>query len=112
MFIKVGFWRNIPELYNWALQGFFQSYLLELGYIFNIAKNYCDGNLNIVETSAILNVILFSVYHFWSPWLIVTRIIAMFPLYYFVYKKNLLKLAILVHCLANFTDVTVLITLL
>ncbi|WP_431027028.1 lysostaphin resistance A-like protein [Lysinibacillus sp. LZ02] len=62
--------------------------------------------------SVILNVILFSVYHFWSPWLILSRIIAMLPLYYFVYKKDSLKLAILVHCLCNFTDVIVLIALL
>ncbi|MBS4218311.1 CPBP family intramembrane metalloprotease [Bacillus sp. FJAT-49711] len=59
-----------------------------------------------------LNVLLFSVYHFWSPWLIISRIIAMLPLYYFVYKKDSLKLAIFVHCLCNFTDVVVIITLL
>lgn len=62
--------------------------------------------------SVLFNVVLFSVYHIWSPWLILSRIIAMFPLYYFVYKKDSLKLAILVHCLCNFTDVVVLITLL
>lgn len=62
--------------------------------------------------SVFFNVILFSVYHFWSPWLIITRIIAMLPLYYFVYKKDSLKLAILVHCLCNFTDVVFFITLL
>ena len=62
--------------------------------------------------SVLFNVVLFSVYHFWSPWLILSRIISMFPLYYFVYKKDSLKLAILVHCLCNFTDVVVLITLL
>ncbi|WP_080648312.1 CPBP family glutamic-type intramembrane protease [Clostridium pasteurianum] len=55
--------------------------------------------------SVLLNVILFSVYHFWSPWLIIARILGMLPLYYCVYKKDSLKLAILVHCLVNFTDV-------
>lgn len=64
------------------------------------------------KSSVIFNVILFSFYHFWSPWLIGSRIIAMFPLYYIVYKKDSLKLAILVHCLCNFTDVVVFITLL
>lgn len=62
--------------------------------------------------SVILNVLLFAVYHFWSPWLILSRIIALLPLYYVVYKKDSLKLAILVHCLCNFTDVVILITLL
>jgi uncharacterized protein len=62
--------------------------------------------------SVLLNVILFSVYHFWSPWLVITRIIGLFPLYYCVYKKDSLKLAILVHCLSNFTDVVAFIMLL
>lgn len=55
--------------------------------------------------SVLLNVTLFAVYHFWTPWLIISRIIMFLPLFYFVYKKDSLKLAILVHCLANFTDV-------
>lgn len=62
--------------------------------------------------SVLLNVVFFAAYHFWSPWLIVSRIIAMLPLYYIVYKKNSLKLAILVHCFLNFTDVVTLIALL
>ncbi len=61
--------------------------------------------------SVLLNAVLFSVYNFQSPWLIITRIIYMLPLYYFVNKKDSLKLGILVHCLANFIDV-VLLTLL
>lgn len=55
--------------------------------------------------SVLLNVILFSVYHFWSPWLIITRIVGLLPLYYCVYKKDSLKLGILVHCSLNFLDV-------
>lgn len=62
--------------------------------------------------SVLLNVILFSVYHFYQPWLIMTRIAAMLPLYYFVYKKDSLKLGIVVHCLANFIDVVAYATLL
>ncbi|HEX2946823.1 MAG TPA: CPBP family intramembrane glutamic endopeptidase [Clostridia bacterium] len=61
--------------------------------------------------SVLLNVILFSVYHFWSPWLIIARIAVMLPLYYCVYKKDSLKLAIIVHCLVNFTDVVSLLSL-
>ncbi|MEW9094646.1 MAG: CPBP family intramembrane glutamic endopeptidase [Clostridiaceae bacterium] len=62
--------------------------------------------------SVLINVVLFAVYHFWSPWLIISRILAFFPLYYYVYKKDSLKLAIAVHCLANFTDVVALAMLL
>lgn len=60
----------------------------------------------------LFNVILYSVYHFYQPWLIITRVVAMLPLYYFVYKKDSLKLGITVHCLANFADVVSYMTLL
>lgn len=60
----------------------------------------------------ILNVALFSIYHFWSPWLILARIVAFLPLFYVVYRKDSLKLGIFVHCLANFTDVVSFVMLL
>ncbi len=60
----------------------------------------------------LLNTLLFSLYHMWSPWLIMTRLVAMLPLYWVVYKKDSLLLAILVHCLCNFTDVIALFMLL
>lgn len=62
--------------------------------------------------SVLLNVILFSVYHFYTPWLIITKIATMLPLCYFIYKKDSLKLGILVHCLAQFADVILYISLL
>lgn len=65
------------------------------------------GNLGVL-----LNTLLFSLYHLWSPWLIVTRLVAMLPLYWVVYKKDSVKLAILVHCLCNFTDVVAILMVL
>ncbi|NME84188.1 CPBP family intramembrane glutamic endopeptidase [Clostridium sp. SM-530-WT-3G] len=62
--------------------------------------------------SVLFNVTLFSIYHFCQPWLIIARIAAMLPLYYCVYKKDSLKLGIVVHCLGNFTDVVSYMTLL
>lgn len=62
--------------------------------------------------SVLINVVLFAVYHLWSPWLIIARIVVMLPLYYCVYKKDSLKLGIIVHCLVNFTDVISLVVLL
>lgn len=60
----------------------------------------------------LLNTLLFSLYHLWSPWLLVTRFVAMLPLYWVASKKDSLMLAILVHCLCNFTDVLALLSLL
>lgn len=62
--------------------------------------------------SVLINMVLFAVYHFWSPWMIVARVVAFLPLFYWVYKKKSLKLSIAVHCLANFTDVVALLMLL
>ncbi|MHC1685498.1 MAG: CPBP family intramembrane glutamic endopeptidase [Clostridiaceae bacterium] len=60
----------------------------------------------------LINVILFAIYHFWSPWDTVARIFAMLPLYYLVYKKDSLKLAIFTHVLCNSLDVVNMLMLL
>jgi membrane protease YdiL (CAAX protease family) len=62
--------------------------------------------------SVLINTVLFVVYHLWSSWMIVAGVIAFLPLFYWVYKKDSLKLSIIVHCLANFTDVVALVMLL
>lgn len=62
--------------------------------------------------SVLFNAILFAVYHFYSPWLILTKIAIMLPLCYFVYKKDSIQLGILVHCLAQLADVIFYVTLL
>lgn len=60
----------------------------------------------------VLNTTLFSIYHFWSPWMILARAIGLLPLYLVTSKKNTLVLPILVHCLCNFMDVAMLLALL
>lgn len=62
--------------------------------------------------SVLINTVLFALYHVWTPWLLIARIVGMLPLFYIVYKKDSLKLSITVHCLCNFTDVAALIMLL
>lgn len=51
--------------------------------------------------SPLVNVALFSLYHFFSPWQNITRILAFFPLAYAVYKKKNIYLSIMAHCLLN-----------
>lgn len=53
----------------------------------------------------LLHVFLYATYHFYQPWMIIARVASMMPLYYFVYKKDSLKLGIVVHSIGNFTDV-------
>ncbi|MGE5138213.1 MAG: lysostaphin resistance A-like protein [Rudaea sp.] len=49
----------------------------------------------------LVNVVLFSLYHFWLPWENLTRIITLLPIVYAVYWKRNIYLSILVHCLLN-----------
>lgn len=45
--------------------------------------------------------ILFSVYHFITPWQNPARILAFTPLYYLAWWKRNIYIAILVHCAGN-----------
>jgi len=48
-----------------------------------------------------INVALFSLYHFFSPWQFITRVLAFYPLAFVVRKKSNLYLSIVTHCLLN-----------
>jgi uncharacterized protein len=49
----------------------------------------------------LINVLLFSMYHFFSPWQNITRIVALIPLVYVVAWKRNIYLGVFVHCLVN-----------
>lgn len=51
----------------------------------------------------LLNVVLFSVYHFFSPWRNLERILAMLPGIYLVQWKRNIYLGMIPHCLLNTT---------
>jgi uncharacterized protein len=49
----------------------------------------------------LINVFLFSLYHFFSPWQNITRILVLIPMVYVVSWKRSIYLSILTHCLLN-----------
>lgn len=49
----------------------------------------------------LLSTVLFSLYHFWLPWDVFGRIIALLPVVYVVQAKQNVYLSMLVHCLLN-----------
>jgi uncharacterized protein len=49
----------------------------------------------------LINVVLFSIYHFWSPWAIVSRIAGVGPFAYAVWWKRNIYLGMAVHILLN-----------
>lgn len=48
-----------------------------------------------------INVVLFSLYHFWLPWEFLTRIVALFPMSHAVWRNKNVFLSIWVHSLLN-----------
>lgn len=48
-----------------------------------------------------ISVALFSLYHFWLPWENPTRIVALLPVVYVVWRKRNVFISIAVHCLLN-----------
>jgi len=48
-----------------------------------------------------INASLFSLYHFWTPWQVVSRIVWLLPWVYTAWTKRNIYLIIITHCLAN-----------
>jgi membrane protease YdiL (CAAX protease family) len=49
----------------------------------------------------LVGALLFVVYHFWSPWLIPIRLLALLPMLYLVWWKKNLYIGVLAHCTLN-----------
>ncbi|MFB9240003.1 lysostaphin resistance A-like protein [Plantactinospora siamensis] len=45
----------------------------------------------------VLNTVLFSVYHFWSPWTVLSKIIFLFPAVWLVWRKRDIRISIGMH---------------
>ena len=56
-----------------------------------------------------VNAVLFSLYHFWSPWSFLTRIVGVTPFAYAVWRKRSIYLGMAVHMLLNAVSTTFLI---
>jgi uncharacterized protein len=55
--------------------------------------------------AVVINCLLFALYHFTTPWMIISRTLFALPLAYVAYKKQNLGVPILLHVLANSVDV-------
>jgi membrane protease YdiL (CAAX protease family) len=49
----------------------------------------------------LINTLIFSLYHFFTPWLNITRIVGITPMVYSVWINKNIKIGIIVHCLGN-----------
>ncbi len=51
--------------------------------------------------SFVINSVLFSLYHFWQPYIYATLILSLLPMIYITWKTKDLRVAIFTHCLLN-----------
>ena len=58
-----------------------------------------------MELAPVINITLFSIYHFWSPWQVITRIVGLLPLAFTVYWKRNIYIGMLAHVLLNLIGV-------
>jgi membrane protease YdiL (CAAX protease family) len=56
----------------------------------------------------LVNVVLFSLYHFWTPWQFLSRVVLLLPMVYLVWWKRNLYLGVIAHCLLNLIGTLVL----
>ena len=56
----------------------------------------------------LINVVLFSLYHFWTPWNFFSRIVLLAPMVYLVWWKRNIYIGMIAHCLLNLIGTTVL----
>lgn len=107
----------IPEIYflniDFSLYSQSALFVMWLAYLgFNcilaplIEELYFRGYLlpnisHIGKLAPIFNIILFSLYHFFSPWQNPIRIIALCPMVYLVFWKKNIYLGIIIHCTVN-----------
>jgi len=92
---------------TWAVIAFFAVTLVVNGVIGPVVEElYFRGHLlprinRFGRAAPLLNAILFSIYHFWTPWQNPGRIVALLPWIYVVWRKQSLRLSIAVHVTVN-----------
>jgi uncharacterized protein len=57
----------------------------------------------------LLNVLLFSLYHLWTPWMFLSRVVLLVPMVYLVWWRRNIYIGIIAHCLLNLIGTLVLL---
>lgn len=119
--IEYTLWENFSLMPDWLRT---DKYIMEnsamgmlwltviMNFIFNgflgpiVEEFYFRGFLlprmnSLGKAAPLINAALFSLYHFFSPWEIVTRILAFLPIGYTVWYKKNVYLGMVIHCSLN-----------
>lgn len=83
---------------GFLLNGIFGPYVEELYF-----RGFLLPRMNKLGKAApLVNVALFSIYHFFTPWENITRIVALTPMVYSVWYNKNIQIGIIVHIVLNF----------
>lgn len=82
---------------NLALNGVAAPFLEELYF-----RGYLLPRMTVFgRWSFLVSTVLFSLYHFWQPYIYFTLIVSLLPMIYFTWKTRDLRIALYSHCLLN-----------
>lgn len=88
---------KITLICNLILNGLLAPYIEEFYF-----RGYLLPRMNAWGKNAFfINALLFSLYHFWQPYIYITLLLSLAPMTYLVWKTRDLRLGILTHCLLN-----------
>ena len=88
---------ELTLILNLILNGFLAPFFEELyfrGYLLSRMKTWG-------KSAPFVNAVLFSLYHFWQPYIYLTLILSLLPMAYFVWKTKDIRVGIYTHCLLN-----------
>lgn len=88
---------KITIILNFILNGFLGPFVEELYFRGFLLPRM----LKLGKLAPLINAILFSLYHFFTPWENVTRIIALVPFIYSVWYNRNIRIGIFLHCSLN-----------
>ena len=88
---------QLTLILNLILNGFIAPFVEELYF-----RGYLLPRMDVWGKWAfVANAVLFSLYHFWQPYIYLTLLLSLLPMTYMVWKTKDLRLGILTHCLLN-----------
>ena len=88
---------TLTILMNFAINGSIGPFMEEVYF-----RGFLLPRMNRFGKAApILNAVLFSLYHLFTPWENISRILALVPAVYIVWAKKNIRIGILFHCLLN-----------
>ncbi|HET9744256.1 MAG TPA: CPBP family intramembrane glutamic endopeptidase [Chitinophagaceae bacterium] len=103
-------WYTVQDFHGYGKRAILITLILNLllnGIIAPLAEEYYfRGYLlprmeNWGKWSFVLNTVLFSLYHFWQPYVYLTLIMAMMPMVWLIWKTKDLRVGIYTHCALN-----------